>query len=209
MTHKPENKQCAKNNTVCAVYHVDGVCPGYGQYVACTCGNNLLPTCPPEPSEKELDCACHERSIPNVIHTRKSCKRIESDKACRDVPDSKVEEILAEFEEKFMKLELNGGFLLEDNSTLSFPIIYDWLTTILETLSQSEYARGCDDTHKKYSDYCESVKTEAVKWDKEAHKEVIEAVKKLITAEMLIAQFEGTPTSRLTSLWNQVDNLKS
>ena len=43
---------------------------------------------------------------------------------------------------------------------------------------------------------------------KAIREETIEAVKSLITAEILICNQEGTPTSRLTSLWNKVHNLK-
>ena len=51
-------------------------------------------------------------------------------------------------------------------------------------------------------------KSEVRRRIKAIREETIEAVKKLITAEILIAQFEGTQTSRLTSLWNKVHNLK-
>lgn len=38
----------------------------------------------------------------------------------------------------------------------------------------------------------------------QAHQKVLQEVKKLITEEMLVCQQEGTPTSRLTSLYNKI-----
>ena len=37
MSHDPKNRQCAKNNTTCLVYHPDGICPDAGNIGSCNC----------------------------------------------------------------------------------------------------------------------------------------------------------------------------
>lgn len=54
--HDPMNRNCARNNTTCLVYHSDGVCPDAGKIGTCTCP----PTIQHEEENKECHCNAYE-----------------------------------------------------------------------------------------------------------------------------------------------------
>ena len=152
MTHQPKCPQLGCSSKLC-------------RHHPCSCPSE------PQVEEKESDKASVRRksrqSGCSAQTTRECiCDETESDKRkkqchgddpdnCSDsncmfsdkrlsVPDSsQIKEILAEFEKKF-PIDYSPYWSFSKQK----PMV-NWLTSTLETLSQGEYARGCDDTHKE------------------------------------------------------------